>query len=393
MPLSSNSLRLALPLLCLCALLQQSCGSASRARFASLELAKSGGAPEALAGVRSSDPLIPGIWGYSAMGVARDPAAALEFVNRGLKHQPRDAQLLLFKADLTGRTGDEPALWAVLDDALAGMPAANVEAWLRSARVRAHLATDDLDAAEEEILRLGGLSSAAPAMLASSWALLALGAESLGMRERANAAMDLSLDRGPGARNALQEGTSLRPERQAAGRSLIRRTSERHPGQTDMALAQAVELMIAERYADCEVALAALPVPVPARLASEIFAVHSRVVLLQGRTEEGLAVLRDQLRRDPTNGFAIDVLLEAWIQRSELSDQEMAGLLDRSWRALRSRGGSPRASAVFAKVEAALQEIHKRLETERKTAEDAAQKALAPETGPPGPPTTAPDAR
>jgi hypothetical protein len=208
-------------------------------------------------------------------------------------------------------------------------------------------------------------------MVAASWAQIALVAESLGQRQRADAAMDLSLDRGPGARTALLEATVMVPERQAAGRNLRRRSALRHPGNVDMALSLIVDQMMAGELSTAEAAISDLPEPVPARLAQEIFALHARIVLLQERTQEGLALLREQLAENPANTFALEVLLEAWMNREQIGDQEVYEVLEQCWQRLRP-------GPTREKIEAALQEVMSRIHNEE-------LEQQAPETGPPLP--------
>jgi tetratricopeptide (TPR) repeat protein len=354
-------------------LLLPSCGVASRVRFAGMDISESRGSPEVLTDVRGHQPLLPGIWSYSVATATRDgsPEEALRLVERGLGFQPRDLDLMLMKVRLLSSVGRQAEAREAIAKGLASMPSAPAEAWLRAARIGDLLESDDLEGAEAEVLLLGGLRDVSLRMVAASWAQLALSHEVLGQREQADAAMDRSLDRGAGARSALLEATVIRPERQAADRGLRRRAAARHPGNVDMALSLIVDQMLAGEFATAETAISDLPAPVPSRLAHEIFAVHARVVLLQGRTEEGLELLREQLRRAPDNQYAIDVLLEAWLQRGEFTDEEVYGLLDRSRRVLRS-------GATRSKVEAALQELHMRLERSRRLESD-------PEIGPPSP--------
>ena len=278
---------------------------------------------------------------------------------------------MLMKVRLLSSLGRQAEARETIAMGLDSMPSASAEAWLRAARIGDLIETDDLEGAEAEILLLGGVRNVSLRMVAASWAQLALSHEVLGKREQADAAMDRSIDRGTGARAALLEAAVIRPERQAADRGLRRRAAARHPGNVDMALSLIVDQMLAGELATAETAISDLPAPVPARLAHEIFAVHARVVLLQGRTEEGLALLRDQLLRAPSNEYAIDVLLEAWLQRGEFTDEEVFGMLDRSRRALRP-------GATRSKVEAALQELHMRIERSKLQENN-------PDIGPPAP--------
>lgn len=353
----SRSLVLLVSALLLPATLLPSCGLASRARFASLDIGGSGGSPEVLEEVRGAEPLLPGIWSYSVAQAARSesPEETLGLLDKGLSFQPRDFDLLLMRVNILMGLGRVEEGREAIAVALTSMPPPPVEAWLRAALIGDFLDSGDVDGAETETLVLGSVSGVSNNMVAAAWAQVALSAEILGQRERADVAMDHSLDRGSGARAALLEATTIRPERMAADRGLRRRAAMRHPGNVDMALSLVVDQMIAGEFAEAEAAVSDLPAPVPARLAHEIFALHARLVLMQGRTEEGLELLRDQLFRSPDNSFAIDVLLEAWLQRGEFQDREVYDILERSWRSLRP-------GPARTRIETVLQELHTRIE-------------------------------
>ncbi|MDG2149058.1 MAG: hypothetical protein P8N09_06000 [Planctomycetota bacterium] len=335
------------------------CGAASRARFANIEISKSRGSPEILAEVRGYEPLLPGIWAYSVAAAANNgsPEEALRLLERGLTFQPRDTDLQLMRVNLLMSMGRAQEGSEAIAAGLASMPIPQAEAWLRAARIGELLAMNDLEAAEAETIILGGVRDVPPSMVAASWAQIALVAEILGQRERADAAMDLSLDRGPGARPALLEATVMAPERQAADRNLRRRSALRHPNNVDMALSLIVDQMVAGELSEAEAAISDLPEPVPARLAQEIFALHARIVLLQERTQEGLALLTEQLNQNPGNSFALEVLLEAWLNREQFQDQEVYEVLEQCWQRLRP-------GPTRSKIEAALQEVMSRIRNE-----------------------------
>ena len=338
----------------LCLSLTSACGMASRMRYASMDLQESQGEPARLEEVRGADPAFTPVWGVSAMTAAQiSPDAAFEIIDRGLRHQPANADLILMRIDLLARIGREQELEEALDAAMGSLPQGPVRAWLRSARVRAHLAVSDLDAAEAEILRLGGEPDVDRHILADSWARLALVAEYMGQSERADLAMDRSIDRGPDGRHALVNEVAFREERGAAARSLRVRTAERHPGHPDSALAVVIDQMIEGDFETAERGISELPAPVPGRLASEVYALKARLELLQGEDAAGLEILRYQLQRNPTDGYALEVLLESWAVRNVPDDEETDALLRRTWRALRP-------GQLRTRIEQVLTEIHRR---------------------------------
>ena len=124
-----------------------------------------------------------------------------------------------------------------------------------------------------------------------------------------------------------------------------------------MALSLIVDQMVAGELTEAEAAISDLPEPVPARLAQEIFALHARIVLLQERTQEGLALLTEQLNQNPGNSFALEVLLEAWLNREQFQDQEVYEVLEQCWQRLRP-------GPTRSKIEAALQEVMSRIRNE-----------------------------
>jgi len=290
------------------------------------------GDPQRIERVVGADPAVAPLWLYGARArLAKDPDGALAMIERGLQHHPRQADLLLERIGLLAPTADErlePAIRA----ALGALPAAPVEAYFRIALVRTFLYRNELDAAEAELLATGGLPGTSTDLMADAWARLALSAEFLGQPARADACMDMSLDRGPDGRLALLEEVMVYPERQAAARSLRRRAQERHPGHPDLALAIIEDEIQSEEFASAEEHLATMPAPVPARLSSEVHAVKAHLALSQGRYDEGLEILRAQLRRWPGDNQAIEVLVGSWMQRAVPDDAELYEWLEAAWR-------------------------------------------------------------
>jgi tetratricopeptide (TPR) repeat protein len=331
------------------------CGILSRPRDAASDLQQAlrledpAAREAALGRLRGAEPLFPSVWLASA-GAATSPESALAHVDRGREFLPNDPNLLFARLSLLARLGRHDEQIAAARAALAQDRPQQVRAELLWFLIDGLLAQGRTGEAEPVAVRLGSLPGVRTEMTAAAWGRIALAYELAGQSAAADVAMQASLDLGATGLDVVRRDSLAAPERKAAANALVQRAAARVPDHPDLQLYLLVDSMAGGDLAGAQAALEALPEPLPDRLVPERTALMARVLLLQGRTEEGLAQLRARLDDEPGDPFALGVLLEAFHVRGVPSADEMA----RRLRASRRRLGDP---ALLAEVDATLKEI------------------------------------
>jgi tetratricopeptide (TPR) repeat protein len=277
---------------------------------------------EALATLRGAEPLINAVWLASA-SVASTPEESLAYVNRGLQFLPQDPDLLVSRMSLLaqmGRRDDELAAARAALDTDAPTQLRAEALWFL---VDGLLAGQRVKEAEPEVIRMRGLPFSQPDIASTAWARIALAWELAAQPDDADRTMDASLDLGATGLSGLRRASLASPDRQVAASRIVQRASERQPDQPDLKLYLLVDQMTAGDLDGAMAALEALPGPLPERLVSQREAIRARILMLQGRTEDGLAVLRARLEEEPGDAFALGVLLESFHVRHVPEPAEM----------------------------------------------------------------------
>jgi tetratricopeptide (TPR) repeat protein len=277
------------------------------------------------AALLGAEPMLPMLWAWSATRQTT-PDAALATLERGRSFQPGDSQLLQMQLSLLAQMARFEDLIEVAGAGLAaGRPtelAVELHWWLVLARIEQGL----LEEAEQEIVRLGGVRGIPPDRIAAAWARLAAAHEFIGAPERADAALDRSLDLGPSGLLTLRELGLVEPEQRAAVSALIARAGMRFPEHPDLLLQAVFEELAHGDIAGADAALAALPATLPSRLRRDLDLVHARIDVIADqpeRTDRALETLRRRLDDRPDDTLALGVLIECWRLRGKPSDAEM----------------------------------------------------------------------
>lgn len=331
------------------------CGLDSRERHAldevqaAMALEDAAAREAALARLRGAEPLVASTWLASA-AAAPDPRQALQHVEAGLAFQPAHPDLQLARLSLLAQAG-RPADQARAAQALlsAGFPPA-VRAEIHWFLIDALLAQGQAARADEAAGRLGGLPGVPPAMVAAALARVALAHELSGAPDAADRSLQASLDLGPDGLTILRREGLASAERGAAGSRLVQRAAQRLPDDPDLALFLVVDRMATGELDAAQAAFAAIARPLPERLGGQEIALRARLLVLQDRVAEGLDVLRARLDEQPSDAFALGVLLETWHQRRQPPADELARRLKAGW----ARLGEP---LLRAQVEATLREL------------------------------------
>jgi len=314
--------------------------------------------PEAMTELRGIQPMNSGLWMVSAfVSGAGTAEEALAIVDRGLEYHPADPHLLNAHVELLGEVSGPRAQVDAAQAALTSGRPEPLEIQLRMLTVNGHLRLDDPDAAAAETLRLGAVSKTDPSLVAVNWARIALTHEFLGHSDKADEALDRSLDLGSAGIGVLTVETQRTPERIAAARGMAERAAERHPRNPDVALFLTVDLMLQGDIESAEQALDALPGPLPWRLQSASVSLRARMRLQQQRVDEALELLGDWMDRYPRDTTSVAVLLEIWSRLGRPDDATMIRRLESS----RSRLHPP---PLAARIEQVLKEIHERAPSE-----------------------------
>lgn len=337
--------------------LVSACGTASRAVLARQDFAEVYTDREALSVLRGAEAGQPFLWLESARVTAIDsPDAALALVEQGLAFHPSDPGLRVARIELLRGLGRYKDCLAAARESLASSPIAIARPTYRMALVRALLALDRLDEIEPEIIAVGGELTAPPELVADMWARLALGYAVVGRRADADRCFDASLARGTSGLGALAQETLLHPERVAAARSLRSAAAIRHPRDPDLALSVVVDLMERQQFAEAEAAVDVLPDPLPVRLTSDALAIGARLMILQGRVDEGLQLLFARLDVYPFDPPALGVLQETWARLGRPPDEVMQQRLLVARRYVDTRDRS-----TLLRLDALLDELEQRL--------------------------------
>ncbi|MHC5210036.1 MAG: hypothetical protein ACYTG2_04900 [Planctomycetota bacterium] len=277
------------------------------------------------ASLLGTEPTIPVLWAWSASR-RTSPEDALATLERGRAFHAGDPQLLVMQLTLLAQMGRYEDVIPTARAALGGPRPGDIEVELRWWLVLAHIARSQLDEAEAEIVRLGGVRGVPPGRVAAAWARLAAAREFLGESALADEAVDRSLDLGPSGLLALREVGLVEPEKRAATSVLIERARDRHPGHPDLMLQLVFERLADEDIAGADAALEALPATLPRRLRSDIDLVRARVDVMADqpeRTTRALERLRARLDGRPGDALALGILIECWRLRGKPSDDEM----------------------------------------------------------------------
>lgn len=302
-----------------------------------------------LARLRGAEPLVASTWLASA-AVAPGPEQALERVEAGLAFQPANQDLQLARLSLlaqAGRAADQAeAARSLLS---AGFPPA-VRAEIHWFLVDALIAQEQTAQAAEAAGRLGGVPGVPPTMLAAALARVALALELSGAPDAADDSLQASLDLGPDGLAILRRDGVTTLERSAAANRLVARAAQRLPDDPDLALFLVVDGMAAGGLDAAQAAFEAIARPLPERLAGQEIALRARLLVLQDHVAEGLDVLRARLDEQPSDPFALGVLLETWHQRRQPPADELA----RRLQAGRTRLAEP---LLRAQIEATLREL------------------------------------
>lgn len=302
-----------------------------------------------LARLRGTEPLMSATWLASA-SVAADPATALELVRRGRRFLPADADLMLTELSIVGQLQrwDEEVELALA--ALARDPPAGVRNQVLWFLIEGRIGQGRLDEAQQQCVRLGGVPGALSNMIAAAWARLALARELAGEADAADIALDASLDLGPSGVTILRHESLKGEDNLAAAGRLVQRAVVRQPDHPDLRLYRLVDRMAGGDLDQAASMLAALPQPLPERLEPETIGLKARLLLLQGHMDEGLDVLRNRLYDEPSDPFALGVLIESFRVRGQPPAEEVAAWL----RAGRRHVVDP---ALAAEMDRTLKEI------------------------------------
>lgn len=265
----------------------------------------------ALSVLRGAEPLFPPVWLASA-SVAPSPDAALELVERGLAFRPGSPDLLLARLSLLSQLGRRERQLECAHAALAQGHPPEVRAEILWFLVDGLLAGGRRDEAEDAVRRLGGLPGERPDMTAAAWARVALAHELADAAPRADRALAASLDLGPQGLAILRRESVADDARTGAAHRLVERAAAGSPRHADLQLFLLVDRLARGDLAGAQVALDTLPAPLPERLLPEREALQARLLVLSGRVDEGLDLVRARLARDPADALALAVLIEAW---------------------------------------------------------------------------------
>ena len=315
-------------ILLLPALLLAGCGIMGRQRDAYIGLQRAmqqqdaEARAEALATLRGAEPLINAVWLASA-SVAPSPEESLAYINRGLQFLPTDPDLLVARMSLLaqmGRRDDQLAAARAALDTDAPSQLQGEALWFM---VDGLLAAERIADAEPEVVRMRGIAFSQPDMASTAWARIALAWELAGQPDDADRTIDASLDLGATGLSGLRRASLTAPDRQVAASRIVQRASERQPDQPDLKLYLLVDQMTAGNLDGAMASLDALPGPLPERLVSQREAIRARILMLQGHSEDGLAVLRARLEEEPGDAFALGVLLESFHVRHVPEPAEM----------------------------------------------------------------------
>jgi hypothetical protein len=303
----------------------------------------------ALATLRGAEPLVPAVW-LASLDAAGSPEASLEIIDRGLRFRPQSPDLLIARMQLLttlGRRDDQIAAARATLATDAPAPLRSAALWLL---VDGLLAQDRWEEAEAAVVRLAGLPFQAAEVPASAWARIALAHELAGRPDDADRTLAASLDLGPAGITLVRRASLPSPEIRAAANGLVQRAAAAQPDHPDLQLYLLVDRMADGDLTGAETALQSLPAPLPERLLPEREALQARVLLLQGRTDEGLALLRARLTEEPGDSYCLSVLLEAWHVRHVPEAAEVAYWLRASRRHLTD-------PALAAEVQSTLREL------------------------------------
>ncbi len=314
-------LTLLLPALAGCGLFARE-REAGQALSAAMRLEDPAAREEALRTLRGAEPLVAPVWLASA-SVATAPEAALALVERGLSFRPASPDLLLARLSLLSQLGRRERQLECAQAALAqGLPA-EVRAEVLWFLADALLATGRFEEAEDAVLRLGGLPGDRPDMTAAAWARVALARELAGDAAQADRTLRASLDLGPQGLSILRRESLADAARADAAHKLVERAAAGSPDHPDLRVYLLVDRIAQGDLPGAQAALDALPAPLPERLLPEREALQARVLVLQDRVEEGLAIVRARLLQDPADPLALAVLLEAWHLHHQPEEAEL----------------------------------------------------------------------
>lgn len=323
------------------------CGAASRATLTQFEFVEVHSDPAALAGLRGREPRLSFLWTESArLAAIESPDAALDLVRAGLAHHPGDVALVLSEIEVLEQLARPAEALACAEAALAAPLPHGIRVALHHARLRQHLALGDLDLAQLDCQHIGGVLGGPPEAAADAWARLALARMEAGQQDDAHAALARSLDRGTVGLGVLAALADSRPEARAAVAVLLSRGLARQPLHPDLQLMAAVSRMSAGAHAEAEAALASLPEPLPERLLSDVAALRARVVILQGRVDEGLASLFRRLDESPSDRAALAVLEETFATLGQPTVEQFVERLERARPGLEPRERAQLDAAV-----------------------------------------------
>ena len=349
-------------ILLLATALTPACGLFSRQRdvYKDLDVALRMEDPEerraALTTLRGAEPLVPAVWLASA-DAAGSPEASLEIIDRGLRFRPQSPDLLIARMQLLAtqsRRDDQIAAARAALTTDAPSPLRSAALWLL---VDGLLSQDRWPEAEAAVVRMAGLPMQQAEVPGSAWARISLAHELAGRPDDADRTLAASLDLGPAGLTLVRRATLPSPEIRAAANRLVQRAAAVQPDHPDLQLYLLVDRMADGDLAGAETALQSLPSPLPERLIPEREALQARIFLLQGRTDEGLAVLRARLTEEPGDSFSLGVLLESWHVRHVPEAAEVAYWLRASRRHLTD-------PALAAEVQSTLRELAMAAEAE-----------------------------
>jgi tetratricopeptide (TPR) repeat protein len=305
---------------------------------------------EALRTLRGAEPLFAPVWLASA-SVATSPDAALALVERGLSFRPASPDLLLARLSLLSQLGRRERQLECAQAALAQGHPAEVRAEVLWFLADALLGTGRLEEAEDAVLRLGGLPGDRPDMTAAAWARLALARELAGDASQADRSLRASLDLGPQGLSILRRESLAGAERADAAHRLVERAAAGAPEHPDLRVYLLVDRIAQGDLPGAQAALDALPAPLPERLLPEREALQARVLVLQDRVEEGLAIVRARLAQDPADPLALAVLLEAWHLHRQPGEAELVQRLQFARGRLRDPLLARQVSATLAQLQ------------------------------------------
>jgi tetratricopeptide (TPR) repeat protein len=304
----------------------------------------------ALRALRGAEPLFAPVWLASA-SVAASPDEALELVEHGLAFRPGNPDLLLARLSLLSQLGRRERQLECAQTALAEGHPPEVRAEILWFLVDGLLASGRRDEAEDAVRRLGGLPGERPDMTAAAWARVALAHELSGAAPRADRALAASLDLGPQGLAILRRESIADDGRAGAAHQIVARAAAGSPHHADLQLFLLVDRLTQGDLAGAQSALDTLPVPLPERLLPEREALHARLLVLQGRVDEGLEIVRARLASEPADALALAVLIETWQLHQRPDEAELVRRLQLARPRLRDPLLARQVAATLAGLE------------------------------------------